>query len=155
MALRKPSVTSDEIIARSFGTPKQSEDGQREDKAKARLDHHFANRLRLGGFITYYDAHNQHVIETSEGVRPLIEGEPLPAMPTSAEFEIRELAFKEGIFGDNDDHFEFGKSIAQLAGDDGETDEVQRMIINLRKADIMDGIELTKLHFKYLQERDI
>ncbi len=48
---------------------------------------------------------------------------------------------------------EWCDQVTRLADDDVEIDEVQEIIVALRKAKVVDGIELTKLHAQYLEER--
>ena len=42
----------------------------------------------------------------------------------------------------------------RLSGDGGVLDEVGELVVALRRAQAVDGIELTRLHSRYLDERD-
>lgn len=118
----------------------------------ARIESHLAHRLRLGGAITYLDEDGNHVIEDKNGIRPFPEGSEFPAPPDSAELEIRELAFRHGVQGTRTAFDDWTESVTALAGDEIQSDEVELMVIGLGRLDAVDGIELTKLHARYLQE---
>lgn len=121
---------------------------------RTRIDDHLKHRIRLGGHITYYDRNGVHVIEDKNGVRPITEDYVTPDQPDSAELKIRELAWMNRIHATRDEWDDYADAITRLADDEVEFDEVQELIVALRKAKIVNGIELTKLHARYLEERD-
>lgn len=71
----------------------------------------------------------------------------------TAETIIRKLAARHGVavqrtvLDDRADH------ATRLSGDDVVLDEVGELIVALRRAQAVDGIELTRLHSRYLDER--
>ncbi len=40
-----------------------------------------------------------------------------------------------------------------MAGDDVDLDETEWLLVALRRAEILPGIEGTRLHYRYIQER--
>lgn len=118
-----------------------------------RIEEHLAHRLRLGGAITYIDEHGRHVLEDCDGIRPFEPGTPFPAPPESAELTIRELAFQHGVHADRSELDDWCEAVSANAGDDVQSDDVEQLIIGLRRVDARDGVELTKLHARYLEER--
>jgi len=117
-----------------------------------RIEEHLGHRLRLGGAITYVDENGIHVIEDRDGVRPFPEGSDFPSPPESAELKIRELAFINGIHGKRSELDEWCEAVSANAGDDIRSDEVEQLIIELGRVEAVDGIELTRLHARYLEE---
>ena len=71
----------------------------------------------------------------------------------SAEATIRALAADYGIDASEDGIDIWSEAVSSLAGDDVSLDEVGMSIARLREAKAVDGIELTKLHGRYLEER--
>ena len=120
---------------------------------RKRIDEHLAHRIRLGGHITYRLDDGTHVVEDKDGIRPLTDDYVTPTPPESSELTIRELAFRNGIHATRDGLDEWAEAVSCLADDDISVDEVEQLIINLGKAKAVDGIELTKLHARYLRER--
>ena len=121
-------------------------------QAIERIENHLAHRLRLGGAITYINEEGDHVIEDRDGVSPFPAGSKFPTPPVSAELEIRELAFRHGVSGERTGFDDWCESISALAGDEIQSDEVELLLIGLRRIGHLDGIELTKLHARYLEE---
>lgn len=117
-----------------------------------RLENHLAHRLRLGGAITYLDENGIHVIEDHDGIRPFPDGSKFPKAPENIELEIREIAFRNGIHADMSELDEWCEAVSANAGDEIQSDEVERLIIGLRRSGKHPGIELTKLHARYLEE---
>ena len=117
-----------------------------------RLENHLAHRLRLGGAITYIDQSGNHVIEDRKGIRSFPSGSAFPDAPKSAELQIRELAFSNGIHSDMSELDEWCEAVTTNAGDEIQSDEVERLIIGLRRMEKHPGIELTKLHARYMEE---
>lgn len=117
-----------------------------------RIETHLAHRLRLGGAITYVDQDGNHVIEDRDGVRPFSKDDKFPSPPDSAELKIRELAFQHGVHGDRTELDEWCEAVSANAGDEVRSDEIELLIIGLGRIEAVDGIELTKLHARYLEE---
>ena len=128
-------------------------DADRDALELRRIEDHLAHRLRLGGAITYIDEEGEHVLEDKDGVRPFVPGNPFPAPPDSAELTIRELAFQHGVHADRDELDDWCEAVTAHAGDDVQSDEVEQLVIGLRRAKALSGVELTKLHARYLEER--
>ena len=117
-----------------------------------RIEDHLSHRIRLGGAITYLDKDGNHVVEDRNGVRPYVPGDEIPLPPQSAELEIRELAFQHGIHADKSELDDWCETVSANAGDEIQSDEVELLIIGLGRENVVDGIELTKLHARYLDE---
>jgi len=130
----------------------QEIEGDQEVDFHKRLEDHLAHRIRLGGAITYVDDTGRHVIEDRDGVRPFPPGSKFPSPAPCAELEIRELAFRHGIHGTRTGFDDWAEAITAIAGDEIRSDEVELMLIGLGRLDVVDGVELTKLHARYLQE---
>lgn len=116
------------------------------------LEIHLSHRLRLGGAITYLDEDGHHVIEDRDGIRPFPNGSEFPSPPESAELEIRELAFQNGVLIGDPELENWSEAVSALAGDEIQSDEVEQLVIGLRRLGSVDGIMLTKLHARYLEE---
>ncbi|WP_404406860.1 hypothetical protein [Pelagibacterium halotolerans] len=71
----------------------------------------------------------------------------------TAEERIRSLAKQHGIVASRTRLDDWADDVTRLAGDDVNFDEVQELIVALRKAGVVDGVELTRLHSRYLDER--
>lgn len=71
----------------------------------------------------------------------------------SAEQAIRSLVRAHNITPSRDDLDRWADDVNRLAGDDVLLDEIEELIVALRKADAVDGVELTRLHSRYLDER--
>lgn len=117
-----------------------------------RLEIHLAHRLRLGGAISYMDEDDNHVIEDQSGIRPFPPGSDFPTTSQNVDLEIRELAFQYGVHGDKTELDEWTEAVSANAGDEIQSDEVELLIIGLGRLDTVDGIMLTKLHNRYLEE---
>jgi len=71
----------------------------------------------------------------------------------SAEQAIRSLARVHNITPSRDDLDLWADDVTRLAGDEVLLDEVEELVVALRRAGTVDGIELTRLHSRYLDER--
>ncbi|QFT29481.1 hypothetical protein FIV00_03215 [Labrenzia sp. THAF82] len=71
----------------------------------------------------------------------------------SAEEQIRVLAKKHDISVARTALDDWADDVTRLAGDDVRFDEVQELVVALRRARVVDGVELTRLHSRYLDER--
>ncbi len=71
----------------------------------------------------------------------------------SAEQVVRDLALKHEIGVVRTQLDDWADDVTRLAGDDVTLDEVEELIVGLRKSGQVDGIELTRLHSRYLDER--
>ena len=67
---------------------------------------------------------------------------------------IRELAAQHGVVVQRMALDDWADDATRLSGDDGVIDEVGELVVALRRAQAVDGIELTRLHSRYLDERD-
>ena len=72
----------------------------------------------------------------------------------TAETIIRELAARYGVAVQRTALDDWADDATRLSGDDGVVDEVGELVVALRRAQAVDGIELTRLHSRYLDERD-
>lgn len=117
-----------------------------------RIELHLAHLLRLGGAISYIDDAGNHVIEDRDGIRPFPDGAEFPAPPRSAELDIRELAFHHGVQGARTSFDNWTEAVTALAGDDIRSDEVELILVELRRLGVEDGVDITKLHARYLEE---
>lgn len=118
-----------------------------------RIESHLAQRIRLGGAIIYINDDGQHVIEDKHGIRPFNPDTPFPPSPDSAELKIRELAFQHGVHADRSELDDWCEAVTANAGDDIQSDEVEQLVIGLRRNGAIDGAELTRLHARYLEDR--
>jgi len=153
MALRKPKKADLLVDPDQYKSP-QSEFAEIDADTRKRIDDHLQHRIRLGGHITYEREDGVSVIEDKNGIRPLSEVPELPTPPESAELTIREMAWMNRIHVSRDGLDDWADTVTRLADDEVEFDEVQELIVAMRKAKVVDGIELTKLHARYLEERD-
>lgn len=71
----------------------------------------------------------------------------------SAEQVVRDLASKHQIQISRTQLDDWADDVTRLAGDDVALDEVEELVVGLRKSGKVDGIELTRLHSRYLDER--
>lgn len=152
MPLRKPKNVEMLVDPDIYQSPVGTVDGL-DPKFQKLIDDHLAHRVRLGGHITYRLDDGTPVIKDNAGVRPFPDGSVAPTPPDSAELKIRELAFRNGIHASRDGLDDWADTVTRLADDDVDFDEVQELIVAMRKAKVEDGIELTKLHARYLEER--
>ena len=117
-----------------------------------RIEEHLGHRLRLGGAITYINEDGIHVIEDRDGIRPFPEGSEFPSAPQNPELQIRELAFQHGVTSERNELDSWCEAVTANAGDDIRSDEVEQLIIGLGRIEAVDGVELTRLHARYLEE---
>lgn len=79
-------------------------------------------------------------------VRP--EAEVMTARDT-----IRDLARRHGIRYERAGLDDWAEAVSRVAGDDVDLDEIEWLLVALRRAEILPGIEGTRLHYRYIQER--
>ena len=72
----------------------------------------------------------------------------------TAETIIRELAARHGVAVQRTALDESADHATRLSGDDGVLDGVGELVVALRRVQAVDGIELPRLHSRYLDERD-
>jgi hypothetical protein len=72
----------------------------------------------------------------------------------TAETIIRELAARHGVAVQRTALDDWADDATRLSGDDGVLDGVGELVVALRRARAVDGIELTRLHSRYLDELD-
>lgn len=70
------------------------------------------------------------------------------------EMIIRALAARHGVAVQRTTLDDWADHATRLSGDDGVLDEVGELVVALRRAQAVDGVELTRLHSLYLDERD-
>lgn len=104
------------------------------------------HRVRQGRAITYIDEDGYHVVEDSQGTRPFLDGEKLTEPPSCTEYEIRELAFLERVRENDDDLNKWSEAISSNAGEDIQSDEIELLLIRLRRMGKVGGKKLTQLH---------
>ena len=66
---------------------------------------------------------------------------------------IRELAARHGVAVQRTALDDWADDATRLSGDDGVLDAVGELVVALRRAQAVDGIELTRLHSRYLDEQ--
>jgi hypothetical protein len=72
----------------------------------------------------------------------------------TAENRIRELAAYHGITADRAGVDDWTDRVSELSGEDGQpSDEVEQMLINLGRAELIEEEEAAQLHGDYLRER--
>lgn len=67
---------------------------------------------------------------------------------------IRALAARHGVAVQRTVLDDWADHASRLSGDDGVLDGVGELVVALRRVQAVDGIELTRLHSRYLDERD-
>lgn len=72
--------------------------------------------------------------------------------PTAKEI-IHDLARRHGIRYERAAYDDWAEAVSRVAGDDVGLDETEWLLVALRRADILPGIEGTRLHYRYMQER--
>ena len=72
----------------------------------------------------------------------------------AAETIIRALAAQHGVAVQRTALHDWADHVSRLSGDDGVLDGVEELVVALRRAQAVDGIELTRLHARYLDELD-
>ncbi len=80
-------------------------------------------------------------------VRP--EAEVMTARDT-----IRDLARRHGIRYERAGYDDWAEAVSRVAGDDVELDETEWLLVALGRAEIVPDFENTRLHARYLAERD-
>lgn len=73
--------------------------------------------------------------------------------PESAEQAIRNLAKHQQMPVTDTPLDNWANNVARVSGHDFELDDVEELIVGLRRSSAVDGIELTRLHSRYLDER--
>ena len=72
----------------------------------------------------------------------------------AAEQAVRELARMHKVSVSRSGVDDWADQITRLADDNVALDEIEELIVALRWAGVADGVELTRLHSRYLDERD-
>lgn len=72
----------------------------------------------------------------------------------TAEQVVRDLARRHRIDAGRTAIDDWADDVTRLSGDDVSLDEVEELIVGLRRSGAVDGAELTRLHSRYLDERD-
>ena len=67
--------------------------------------------------------------------------------------EIHALARARGVTYTRSALDDFGDTITRLSGDDVELDETEWLLVALRRAKVIAGVDATLLHARYLRER--
>ncbi|MEL6859800.1 MAG: hypothetical protein AAGL97_09750 [Pseudomonadota bacterium] len=70
-----------------------------------------------------------------------------------AERKIRELAAEWMVGSRRQKIDRYTDAVNRLHGDGLPADEIEMLVINMRRTDYPDGIELTRLHAAYLEEK--
>lgn len=153
MATRSKSHGNVLVDPAEYASKLEALDGEQHSSEIQRIEAHLAHRIRLGGAITYIDEDGRHVIEDKHGIRPFNPDVPFPPSPDSAELTIRELAFQHGVHPDRSELDDWCESVTANAGDDIQSDEVEQLVIGLRRDRTINGAELTRLHARYLEEQ--
>lgn len=74
-------------------------------------------------------------------------------MQKTAETIIRELAARHGAEAQRTALDGWADDVTRLSGDAVTLDSVEELIVGLRRGNLVDGIELTRLHSRYLDDR--
>ena len=124
--------------------------------APKRSEQYFAELIRLGGWITYTDEDGNRVIQDRNGVHPHPGRGNEPGFPESAELDVIRLAYEHRIpFDPAPGPLDtYADDLNRLADGEVHHDRIERIIVELRRLDVIDGIELTKLHARYLAEKN-
>ncbi|WP_235693741.1 hypothetical protein [Brucella intermedia] len=72
----------------------------------------------------------------------------------TAEQALRDLARRYQIEAGRTAIDDWADDVTRLSGDDVSLDDVEELIVGLRRSGAVDGAELTRLHSRYLDERD-
>ena len=72
----------------------------------------------------------------------------------TAEEIVRDLAQRHHSTDARTALDDWADDVTRLAGDDVSLDEVEELIVGLRRSGAVDGVELTRLHSRYLDERE-
>jgi hypothetical protein len=81
------------------------------------------------------------------GVAPHLD----PSM--SARGHIHRIAAEHGLTYQNDGIAHLARQIENMFGNAVDSDETSNLVIAIRRAGVMDGQDLTRLHGRYLRER--
>lgn len=73
----------------------------------------------------------------------------------TVEQEIRDLAAEHGITAERNGIDVYAEVITSLADDDVQLDEVEQLLVNLGRAERIDGIEMNRLLLNYFDERKL
>jgi hypothetical protein len=71
---------------------------------------------------------------------------------TTARDEILDLAKRHGIIYEETALDRFAKKAAELSDAEATLDDIDHMLVALRRANILDGTTATQLHIRYLNE---
>lgn len=71
----------------------------------------------------------------------------------TAETIIRELAARHGVEAQRTPLDDWADDVTRLSSDAVALDAVEELIAGLRRENFVDGIELTRLHSRHLDER--
>jgi hypothetical protein len=85
---------------------------------------------------------------TDSGLPPHLD------MTMSAREHIGRIANHYGITYQNDGIAHLARMIEDIFGNGVEPDETSKLVIAIGRAGVMDGKDLTRLHGRYLQERN-
>ncbi|MBB6523252.1 hypothetical protein [Pseudoteredinibacter isoporae] len=69
-----------------------------------------------------------------------------------AETIIRELATRHNLDAHLSEDDYLGTDVAYIAGDDVTLDDVEKLLVNIAKLKIYNGLDISKLHARYLRE---
>jgi len=72
----------------------------------------------------------------------------------TAEQVVRDLASRHQITASRSEIDDWADAVTLLAGDDVTLDDVEELIVALRRSGAIDGQTLTRLHSRYLDERN-
>lgn len=75
------------------------------------------------------------------------------ALAPTAKETIHDLARRHGIRYERADTDDWAEAVSRVAGDDVNLDETEWLLVALRRAEIVPGIEGTRLQYRYMQER--
>jgi hypothetical protein len=76
------------------------------------------------------------------------------AAPMTARDMIHDLARQHAIRYERGELDDWAETVSRVAGDDIQLDETEWLLVALGRAEVMPEIENTKLHARYLAERD-
>jgi hypothetical protein len=71
----------------------------------------------------------------------------------TAEQTIRHLASQHGITHQHSKLDELGEAFSRLSDNEVELDETEWLLVELDRANILTGLENTRLHAQYLRQR--
>ena len=76
-----------------------------------------------------------------------------PRSPECIALTITTLARTHGITGERQPIDDFADAVSRLSDTEVTLDPIERLLVNLRRAGVMDEHECFALHVAYLQER--